>query len=133
MLTDPIADFLTRIRNALMMHHTVLSMPSSSFKEAICKVLKDKGYIRSYRVLSDKPPQGVLQILLKYDRETQRSVITSLTRISKPSLRKYVGVMDLPRVLNGLGIAVLSTSKGVMSDKEARKEGIGGEVICYVH
>ena len=84
-------------------------------------------------MLSDTPPQGVLQILLKYDRETQRSVITSLTRISKPSLRKYVGVMDLPRVLNGLGIAILSTSKGVMSDKEARKEGIGGEVICYIH
>ena len=133
MYTDPIADYLTRIRNAIMAGRRVVEMPSSRVKVAMTSVLKEKGFIRNYRVEKEKYPQGLLQIALKYDYETKRNAIVSLERISKPGLRKYVGHNDLPRVLNGLGIAILSTSKGVMSDKDARRSKIGGEVLCHVY
>ena len=132
MLTDPVADYLTRIRNALMAGHKVVEIPASKLKKEITKILKEKGYILNYRFVDDNK-QGVIKIALKYHPRTKVPAIKSLTRVSKPGLRKYSGKDDLPRVLNGLGVAILSTSKGVMTDKEARNHKVGGEVLCYVY
>lgn len=132
MVTDPIADFLTRIRNAIKANHRILDIPASNLKKEMTKVLYDKGYIQNYKFVDDDK-QGIIKIALKYNPQTKQSAITKLERISKPGLRKYAGAENLPRVLNGLGIAILSTSRGVISDKEARKEHIGGEVLCYVY
>jgi len=132
MVTDPIADYLTRIRNAIKANHRVVEVPSSNLKKEMTKVLHNKGYIRNYKFEEDNK-QGTIKIALKYNPKTKQSAITSLERISSPGLRKYAGAENLPRVLNGLGIAIMSTSKGVLSDKEARQEHIGGEVLCYVY
>ena len=132
MVTDPIADYLTRIRNAINANHRVVEIPASNIKKEMTKVLFDKGYIQNYKFTSDSV-QGVIKIALKYNPDTKKSAISHIERISKPGLRKYAGAENLPRVLNGLGIAILSTSKGVVSDKEARREHIGGEVLCYVY
>ena len=129
---DPIADFLTRIRNAIKANHRILEVPSSNIKKEITKVLHDKGYIQNYKFEDDTFP-GMIKIALKYNPDTKISAIQHIERVSKPGLRLYAGSKELPRVLNGLGIAILSTSKGVMTDKEARKENIGGEVLCYVY
>ncbi|MBS9768132.1 MAG: 30S ribosomal protein S8 [Flavobacteriaceae bacterium] len=132
MMTDPIADYLTRVRNAIMAGHRVLDIPASNMKKEMTKILKDKGYILNYK-FEDNDVQGNIKIALKYHPKTKVSAIKGLKRISKPGLRKYVGAADLPRVLNGLGIAILSTSQGVITDKEAREKNIGGEVLCYVY
>ena len=132
MNTDPIADYLTRVRNAIRANHKVVSIPASNLKKEITKILFDQGYILSYK-FEDDTVQGSIKIALKYTKENNESVITSISRISKPGLRKYSGSTDLPRVLNGLGIAIVSTSKGVMTAKQARTENVGGEVICYVN
>ncbi|HBB93306.1 MAG: 30S ribosomal protein S8 [Bacteroidetes bacterium GWF2_49_14] len=131
-MTDPIADYLTRVRNAIMAKHKVVEIPSSNLKKEITKILFEKGYILSYK-FEDTAPQGVIKIALKYHPISKVPAIKSLKRISKPGLRKYIDVDGLPRVLNGMGIAILSTSKGLMTDKEARRENVGGEVICYVY
>ncbi|RPA70148.1 30S ribosomal protein S8 [Cyclobacteriaceae bacterium YHN15] len=131
-MTDPIADYLTRLRNAIKASHRIVEMPASNIKKEITKVLHDKGYIQNYK-FEENGPQGSIKIALKYNPATKQNAIVNLSRISKPGLRKYVKHEDLPRVINGLGIAILSTSKGVMTDKEARTEGIGGEVLCYVY
>lgn len=131
MNTDPIADYLTRLRNGVMAKHRVVEIPSSSLKKAITKILSEKGYILNYK-FEDNEVQGTIKIALKYHPVTKMPAITRLERVSKPGLRKYVSAEKLPRVLNGLGIAILSTSSGVMTDKEARRLHIGGEVICYV-
>ncbi|PIE87482.1 MAG: 30S ribosomal protein S8 [Bacteroidetes bacterium] len=131
-MTDPIADYLTRVRNAIMAGHRVLDIPASNMKKEMTKILKDKGYILNYK-FEDNDVQGNIKIALKYHPKTKVSAIKGLKRISKPGLRKYVGAGDLPRVLNGLGIAILSTSQGVITDKEAREKNIGGEVLCYVY
>lgn len=130
-MTDPIADYLTRIRNAVMANHRVVEIPASNIKKDITKILFEKGYILNYK-FEDEQVQGVIKIALKYHPVTKQSAINELTRISKPGLRKYIGSKELPRVLNGLGVAIVSTSQGLMTDKEARKLNIGGEVICYV-
>lgn len=130
MYTDPIADFLTRIRNAQMARHKVVEIPASNLKKEMTKILEDKGYILSHK-FEDDGKQGVIKIALKYINNSP--AIKKIQRVSTPGLRKYAGANDLPRVLNGLGIAILSTSKGVISDKEARKENVGGEVLCYVY
>ena len=132
MITDPIADFLTYIRNAQSAKHKVVEIPGSNVKRSITKILHEKGYILSYKFIEDEK-QGKIKIALKYSKETKAPAITSIQRASRPGLRRYAGANDLPRVLNGLGIAVLSTSKGVMTDKEARTENVGGEVLCYVY
>ena len=132
MNTDPIADYLTRVRNAIRANHKVVSIPSSNLKKEITKILFDQGYILSYK-LEDDTVQGSIKIALKYTKENNESVITNISRISRPGLRKYSNSSDLPRVLNGLGIAIVSTSKGVMTAKQARNENVGGEVICYVN
>lgn len=132
MNTDPIADYLTRVRNAIKANHRVVEIPASNLKKEITKVLFDKGYIANYK-FEDNSVQGTIKIALKYHPVTKVPAIRTLTRVSKPGLRKYSGVDNMPRVLNGLGIAVVSTSKGVMTDKEARNLNIGGEVLCYVH
>jgi small subunit ribosomal protein S8 len=129
---DPIADFLTRIRNAIKANHRILEAPSSKIKKEITKVLHDKGYIQNYK-FEDEGPQGTIKIALKYNPETKISAIQHIERVSKPGLRYYANARELPRVLNGLGIAILSTNKGVMTDKEARTENIGGEVLCYIY
>ncbi len=131
-MTDPIADYLTRVRNAIMAGHRVLDIPASNMKKEMTKILKDKGYILNYK-FEDDGVQGNIKIALKYHPKTKVSAIKGLKRISKPGLRKYVGADELPRVLNGLGIAILSTSQGVITDKEAREKNIGGEVLCYVY
>jgi small subunit ribosomal protein S8 len=131
-MTDPIADYLTRIRNAIMANHKVVDIPSSNIKKEITKILYDKGYILSYKFEKDEK-QGIIRIALKYHPETKVPAIKVMDRASKPGLRKYANAKELPRVLNGLGIAILSTSQGVMTDKEARKINVGGEVLCYVH
>jgi small subunit ribosomal protein S8 len=133
MNTDPIADFLTRIRNAASAKHKVVEIPSSNMKREMAKILFEKGYIDNYRVEETANHQGLIKIALKYDATSKKNAITKLERISKPGLRKYCGAADLPRVLNGLGIAIISTSKGLITDKEARKENVGGEVVCYVY
>ncbi|WP_410528491.1 30S ribosomal protein S8 [Sphingobacterium sp. SGR-19] len=132
MNTDPIADYLTRVRNAIKANHRVVEIPASNLKKEITKVLFDKGYIANYK-FEENGPQGSIKIALKYHPISKIPAIRTLTRVSKPGLRKYAGVDSMPRVLNGLGIAILSTSKGVMTDKEARLENVGGEVLCYVY
>ena len=132
-MTDPIADYLTRLRNAISANHRIVEVPASNMKKEITKVLHDKGYIRNYKFEDANGPQGTIKVALKYNPETKTSSIQQLERISKPGLRKYAGADELPRVLNGLGIAILSTSQGVMTDKEARNLHIGGEVLCYVY
>ncbi len=132
MNTDPIADYLTRIRNAVRANHRVVEIPASKLKKEITKILFDQGYILSYKFI-EQSSQDVIKIALKYDRETKESVIKDIQRLSKPGLRKYAGSTELPRILNGLGIAIISTSKGVMTDKQARSENVGGEVLCYVY
>jgi len=132
MVTDPIADFLTRIRNGIKANHRIVELPGSNLKKEITKVLHNKGYIQNYKFVDDDK-QGTIKIALKYNAQTKQSAITSLERISKPGLRKYAGSENLPRVLNGLGIAILSTSKGVITDKEAKREKVGGEVLCYIY
>ena len=131
-VTDPIADYLTRLRNAITAGHKVVEVPASNMKKEITKILMDKGYILNYKFIEDDK-QGVIKIALKYHAQTKKNAITELTRISKPGLRDYKGAKELPRVLNGLGIAILSTSMGVISNKEAATENVGGEVLCYVH
>lgn len=131
-MTDPIADYLTRLRNAIKASHRIVEIPASNIKKEITKVLHDKGYIQNYK-FEEKGPQGTIKIALKFNPTTKLNAIVSLERVSKPGLRKYVKHDELPRVINGLGIAIVSTSKGVMTDKEARTEGIGGEVLCYVY
>jgi small subunit ribosomal protein S8 len=131
-MTDPIADYLTRIRNASMARHRVVEIPASNLKKSLTRILFDKGYILNYKFM-EEGPQGTIKIALKYHPRTKVPAIKSLKRISRPGLRKYVDSRSLPRVLNGLGVAILSTSVGVMTDKEARKAGVGGEVICYVY
>ncbi|MBE50248.1 MAG: 30S ribosomal protein S8 [Flavobacteriales bacterium] len=131
MFTDPIADYLTRLRNALKAGHKVVDIPSSNIKRAITQILFDKGYILSYKFEDNVNYQGNIKIALKYN--DKNPAITKLIRVSKPGLRKYTDFLSMPRVINGLGIAVLSTSKGVMTDKEARDLKIGGEVLCYVY
>ena len=132
-MSDPIADMLTRIRNAIGREHPAVSMPHSKIKEAVATVLKDEGFIGDYEVI-DQNPQNVLRINLKYegDRRNRRPVITALQRVSKPGRRVYVGKSDVPWVLSGMGVAILTTSQGVMTDQKARKLGVGGEVICKV-
>ena len=132
MNTDPIADYLTRVRNAIRANHKVVSIPASNLKKEITKILFDQGYILSYK-FEDDSAQGSIKIALKYTKENNESVITNISRISKPGLRKYSNSTDLPRVLNGLGIAIISTSKGVMTAKQAKSENVGGEIICYVN
>jgi len=132
-MTDPVADLLTRIRNAILAGHKVVEAPASNLKKEIARILFEKGYILSYKVVKSENPQGILKIALKYNPRSKKPAIKELQRISRPGLRHYAGVDDLPRVLNGLGIAIISTSKGLMTDKEAKKEKIGGEVLCYVY
>ena len=132
MNTDPIADYLTRIRNAVAANHRVVEIPASNLKKEITKILFDQGYILSYK-FEDESVQGTIKIALKYDKITKEPVIKAIQRISKPGLRKYSGSESLPRILNGLGIAIVSTSHGVMTDKQARKENVGGEILCYVY
>ena len=132
MNTDTIADFLTRIRNAIQANQRIVEIPASNIKKEITKVLHDKGFITNYK-FEDNGPQGSIKIALKYNPRTKLSAIEKIVRVSKPGLRKYVGFDNLPRVINGLGIAILSTSQGVITDKEARKLKIGGEVLCYVY
>ena len=133
MYTDPIADYLTRVRNAQMAGHKVVDVTASNMKKSITKILHDKGYILDYKFEDTTNNQGNIKIALKYNAQTKLPAIKKLTRISKPGLRKYADSTTLPRVINGLGIAILSTSKGVVSDKEARNLNIGGEVICHVY
>ncbi|MCQ2204219.1 MAG: 30S ribosomal protein S8 [Bacteroidales bacterium] len=132
MFSDPVSDFLTRVRNAIMAKHRVVEIPASNLKKDITKILFDKGYILNYKFIDDNK-QGIIKIALKYDLQSKTSAIKALKRVSTPGLRSYAGYRDMPRVLNGLGIAIVSTSKGVMTDKEARAEKIGGEVLCYVY
>jgi len=131
-MTDPISDYLTRIRNAIMARHKIVEIPASNLKKDITRILYDKGYILNYKFEDDKV-QSKIKIALKYHPESKLPAIKSLERISKPGLRKYVDKKKVPRVLNGMGIAIISTSKGVMTDKEARVQNIGGEVLCYVY
>ncbi len=131
-MTDPIADYLTRVRNAVMAKHKIVEIPASNIKKDMTRILFEKGYILNYK-FEEEGPQGNIKIALKYHPESKLSAIKSLERISKPGLRKYVDKDSLPRVLNGLGVAILSTSQGVMTDKEARKLSIGGEVLCHVY
>jgi len=131
-MTDPIADYLTRIRNAYSAGKKVVEIPSSKLKVAITKILCEKGYVLSYKVV-EGTPGNTIKIALKYHPQTKVAAIKGIDRISKPGLRKYVDVKDMPRVLNGLGIAILTTSKGVITDKEAKDLNVGGEVICYVY
>jgi len=131
-MTDPIADFLTRIRNAVKANLKVVEIPSSKMKKELTKVLHEKGYILSYKFI-DAEPQGIIKIALKYHPETKTPAIKQLKRVSRPGLRRYSSADKMPRVLNGLGIAIISTSKGVITDKEARDLNVGGEVICYVY
>ncbi|KQC31248.1 MAG: 30S ribosomal protein S8 [Flavobacteriaceae bacterium] len=132
MLTDPISDYLTRIRNASSAGHRVVDIPASNLKRQITKILFDQGYILSYK-FEDNKVQGNIKIALKYDKFTKEPVIKKLQRVSKPGLRKYAGSEELPRVLNGLGVAIVSTSHGVMTSKQAKQDNVGGEVLCYVY
>lgn len=131
MTTDPIADYLTRLRNAIQARKKVVEVPASNLKKDITRILYDKGYILSYKTEEDGK-QGLIKIALKYDPQTRRSAIRELQRVSRPGLRKYAHSDKLPRVLNGLGVAIISTSRGVITDKEARQLKVGGEVLCYV-
>ena len=131
-MTDPIADYLTRLRNAIQAKHRVVEVPASNLKKDITKILFDQGYILNYKFEEDGP-QGTIKIALKYNPQSKVNAIKSLTRVSKPGMRKYTGYREMPRVINGLGIAIISTSKGVMTNKEAADLKIGGEVLCYVY
>jgi small subunit ribosomal protein S8 len=131
--TDPIADYLTRVRNAIKARHRVVEVPASNIKKELTKVLFDKGYILNYKFEDTENKQGLIKIALKYNPETRDSAISKIARISSPGLRQYKPAGELPKVLNGLGIAILSTSKGVITDKEARALNVGGEVLCYVY
>jgi small subunit ribosomal protein S8 len=132
-VSDPIADYLTRVRNAIQAKHRVVDIPASGLKKEITKILKEKGYILNYKFEDEVGYQGNIKIALKYNPESKVSAIKALERISKPGLRQYCHTDDIPRVLNGLGIAIISTSKGVITDKEAKELNIGGEVLCYVY
>ena len=131
MVTDAISDYLTRLRNAISVKHKVVEIPGSNVKKAITQILMDQGYILNFKEIKDEK-QGIIKIALKYNNKTKDPAIRNLTRISKPGLSKYTGVDSMPRVLNGLGIAIISTSKGLITDKEARKHNVGGEILCYV-
>jgi small subunit ribosomal protein S8 len=131
-MTDPIADFLTRIRNAASARHRVVEIPASNLKKEMTKILYDQGYILSYKFIENKV-QDIIKIALKYNKNSKQSVIQNIERVSTPGLRQYAGANEMPRVLNGLGIAIISTSKGVMTNKKARQENVGGEVLCYVY
>jgi small subunit ribosomal protein S8 len=133
MITDPISDYLTRIRNAVKARHRIVEIPASNLKKEITKVLFDKGYIQNYKFDDDVNYQGIIKIALKYSPRDKTPAIVHLERASKPGLRKYAKADSLPKVLNGLGLAILSTSKGVISDKEARELNVGGEILCYVY
>lgn len=131
-MTDPIADYLTRLRNAIQARHRVVECPASNLKKEITKILFEKGYILNYKFVEDGP-QGTIKVALKWNDDTRENAIKKLIRISTPGMRKYTGYKDMPRVINGLGIAIISTSKGVMTNKEAADLKIGGEVLCYVY
>ncbi|MDR3652227.1 MAG: 30S ribosomal protein S8 [Paludibacter sp.] len=131
-MTDPIADYLTRLRNAIKANHRVVEIPASNLKKEMTRILHEKGYILNYKFV-EEGPQGTIKIALKYDPVNKVNSIKKLIRVSTPGLRQYVGHNDMPRVLNGLGIAILTTSKGVMTNKEAADLKIGGEVICYIY
>jgi small subunit ribosomal protein S8 len=131
MVTDPIADFLTRVRNAQMAGHRIVEIPASNLKKRMTEILYAQGYILKYK-FEDDNKQGVIKIALKYDPRTKQPAIQSLERISRPGLRQYAGPADIRRVKNGLGVAIISTSKGVMTDKEAKAQNVGGEVLCFV-
>ncbi|MBO6057656.1 MAG: 30S ribosomal protein S8 [Bacteroidales bacterium] len=130
-MTDPIADFLTRVRNAVNAKHRIVEVPASNVKKAITKILFEKGYILNYK-FEEEGPQGTIKIALKYHPVTKQPAIVTIERVSRPGLRQYADSENLPRVMNGLGIAIISTSRGIMTDKEARNLHIGGEVLCYV-
>jgi small subunit ribosomal protein S8 len=132
MITDPIADYLTRLRNAIMANHRVVECPSSNIKIDITRILFEKGYITNYKIEEDDK-QGMIKIALKYHPESKKCAIKHIERVSRPGLRKYVGVDEMPRVLNGLGIAIISTSHGLMTEKEAKVKKVGGEVLCYIY
>lgn len=132
-MTDPISDYLTRVRNAIKANHRIVEIPSSKLKKEITRVLFEKGYILNFKFEDVPNHQGIIKIALKYHPVTKTPAIRTMKRISRPGLRNYTGVDTMPRVINGLGIAILSTSKGVMTDKEARSNNVGGEVLCYVH
>ena len=132
-MTDPIADYLTRLRNAIRAGHRVVEVPASKMKKEITKILFEQGYILNYKFEEGETPQGIIKIALKYDPADSVNAIKNLHRVSRPGLRQYTGYKDMPRVLNGLGIAILSTSKGVMTNKQAKDMKIGGEVLCYVY
>ena len=131
-MTDTVSDYLTRVRNAISANHRIVEIPASNLKKEITKILFEKGYILNYKFEENEKKQGTIKIALKYNSTNKLSAIRTLDRISKPGLRKYTGVDTMPRVLNGLGVAIISTSKGVMTDKEAKKLNIGGEVLCYI-
>jgi small subunit ribosomal protein S8 len=131
MVTDPIADFLTRLRNAQMAGHRIVEIPASNLKKRITEILYDQGYILKYK-FEDDSKQGVIKIALKYDAATKQPAIRSLERVSRPGLRQYAKPAELKRVINGLGIAIISTSKGVLTDKQAKAQNVGGEVLCYI-
>ena len=132
-MTDPIADYLTRLRNAIKANHRVVEIPSSNLKKEITKILFEQGYILNYKFVEGETPAGTIKIALKYDPVDKVNAIKNLKRVSRPGLRQYAGYKDMPRVLNGLGIAILSTSQGVMTNKKAADLKIGGEVLCYVY
>lgn len=132
-MTDPISDYLTRLRNAIKANHRIVEIPSSKLKKEITRVLYEKGYILNYKFEDVENHQGTIKIALKYHPVSKTPAIKKLQRVSRPGLRKYAGIANMPRVINGLGIAILTTSKGVMTDKEARKLNVGGEVLCYVY
>jgi len=132
-MTDPISDYLTRLRNAIKANHRIVEIPASKLKKEITRVLFEKGYILNYKFEDVQNHQGIIKIALKYHPVTKTSAIKKLERISRPGLRQYTGASEMPRVINGLGIAILTTSKGVMTDKEARKHNVGGEVLCFVY
>ena len=131
-MTDSISDYLTRVRNAITANHRVVEVPASNLKKEITKILFDKGYILNYKFETNEQKHNIIKIALKYHPVTKLSAIRSLDRISSPGLRNYTSVSSMPRVLNGLGIAIISTSKGVMTDKEAKTQNVGGEVLCYI-
>ncbi len=132
-MTDPISDFLTRIRNAVKANHKVVEAPASKIKQEITKILYEQGYILAYKMDTDAKGHPIIKIALKYHAETKTNAIKGLKRVSRPGLRRYSDVDHMPKVLNGLGIAIVSTSKGVMTDKKARQENVGGEVLCYIY
>ena len=132
-MTDPIADYLTRLRNAIKAQHRVVEVPASNLKKEITKIRFEKGYILNYKFIEGETPGGTIKIALKYDPIDKVNAIKCLKRVSRPGLRQYTGYKDMPRVLNGLGIAILSTSKGIMTNKEAKEQKIGGEVLCYIY